>query len=373
MLGPNAPTVPGEAPWRKTVCTRRRLEDIVVEPEWENWETVVLPSAEKKLHICQMQCNLTVFARPRYKSWPETHDSHAPVGPLEGQSVPAKRADDPTEVEMASDHVKRHKSKLGINKEGAIEANSQSNLLVGESQSTWVREVFDLTGQKHRPAFLALSREEQQWLLKLHRNMGHPGVQKLRFVCQQLGCSPEIQKAVSDLRSSTCQEVKRLEIPGLSAVKEPHDFGDVISMDGITWKHAAGNSFHVCHVVDQSTAFQTAVCAPSRTVESAIRALTTGWILWAGPPTQLVLDAGGEFCDDAMREFAQKNGIRLKVSPPEAHWQNSRCERHGGVLQQILTKVDIEDPINTYDKLEQALAFATQTKNQWSRHLEVPP
>ena len=37
MLGLNHPTIPGEAPWRKMVCIRRRFEDVVVEPDWEQW------------------------------------------------------------------------------------------------------------------------------------------------------------------------------------------------------------------------------------------------------------------------------------------------------------------------------------------------
>lgn len=59
--------------------------------------------------------------------------------------------------------------------------------------------------------------------------------------------------------------------------------------------------------------------------------------------------------------------------PPEARWQNSRAERHGGILQEILTKMDVEESIDSYDKLETCLAFATQTKNQWSRHRGYPP
>ena len=63
--------------------------------------------------------------------------------------------------------------------------------------------------------------------------------------------------------------------------------------------------FHFYHMVDQSTAFETAVCAPFK--DSSVshqRQLTTGWILWAGPPSQLVLDAAGKFCDESVGEFA---------------------------------------------------------------------
>ena len=224
------------------------------------------------------------------------------------------------------------------------------------------RHVVDLVSQKHGPNMLALSKEDQSWLMKLHRNTGHAGRQKMEYVCKQLGCSSEIIKAIGDIRCSTCIESRGPEIPRPSAIKTDLDLGDIIAMDGISWRNSQGQMFHFYHMVDHSSSYQVAFCAPSRTAENVIRALTTGWIMWAGAPGQLILDAAGEFCDEKIQAFAQRHGIKLKIIPPEAHWQNSRCERHGGILQDILTKMDLEENIQNYDQLEQALAFATQTK-----------
>ena len=63
MLGPNHPTIPGEAPWRKMVCIRRRFEDVVVEPEWEQWER--LSYRQLRRNCASARCNLTIFARPK--------------------------------------------------------------------------------------------------------------------------------------------------------------------------------------------------------------------------------------------------------------------------------------------------------------------
>ena len=35
--------------------------------------------------------------------------------------------------------------------------------------------------------------------------------------------------------------------------------------------------------------------------------------------------------------------------------------------------MDMEESIDSYEKLTQALAYATHTKNQWSRHRGYPP
>ena len=96
----------------------------------------------------------------------------------------------------------------------------------------------DLASQKHGPLFQQLGAEEQNWLLKLHRNLGHPGAMKLREFCKQLNCPERITKAVSDIRCSTCQETKGPAISRPSAIHEPCDFGDIVSMDGVVWKNS---------------------------------------------------------------------------------------------------------------------------------------
>ena len=87
----------------------------------------------------------------------------------------------------------------------------------------------------------------------------------------------------------------------------------------------------------------------------------------------LVMDSASEFCTEEFQEFAQKHNIKLRIIPPEARWLNARAERHGGILQNILTKMDHEQTIDNYEILEKALGVATTTKNQWSRHRGYPP
>ena len=57
----------------------------------------------------------------------------------------------------------------------------------------------------------------------------------------------------------------------------------------------------------------------------------------------------------------------------DAHWQNSKIERHGGILQVMLNKMDLEQGIDSPQQLQEALSQATSTKNQWSRHQGYPP
>ena len=158
-----------------------------------------------------------------------------------------------------------------------------------------------------------------------------------------------------------------------STIHEHGDFGDVIAMDGITWTNKQGEQYHFYHFVDQSTLYHTAVCSVSRSSHHASQALLQGWLQWAGAPKLLVMDAASEFNSEEFDLFLQRFGIKSRTCATEGHWQNSRVERHGGILQMILNKMDHEEGITSYHQLSIALAQATMTKNQWSRYRGYPP
>lgn len=130
----------------------------------------------------------------------------------------------------------------------------------------------------------ALKTEEQSWLLKLHRNLGHPGALKLQEFCRQLNCPDKILQAIPDIKCSACIENRTPSVARTAAIHEATDFGEVLSMDGVTWTNKVGEQFHFYHFVDQATSYQTAIISPSRTTTSAIQALLRGWFVWAGAP-----------------------------------------------------------------------------------------
>ena len=58
--------------------------------------------------------------------------------------------------------------------------------------------------------------------------------------------------------------------------------------------------------------------------------------------------------------------IKLQVAPPGAHWQLGKVERHGDVLQSMLSKYEAEHPIVSYKDLQTALSYCTAAKNALS-------
>lgn len=349
-IGPGERLEKGIAPLRKMIRIRRIHEDIDIDSEWEPWERLSLRGLRRK--CTPTRVGLTVFAACR----PGVRDSNRPL------IAPSADAPIPTEAFQRSEreHPNREEPR---NKKARTEEFEESH----DTKTENTKETIDLVSQQHGPKFQSLSSSDQQWLLKLHRNMGHPGSIKLGEFCKQLGCPSEIIQAIPDLRCSTCVETRAPSISRPSAIHPTGDFGDVLAMDGITWTNSQGSQFHFYHFVDQTTLYHTAVCAPSRTAENASMCLSQGWIGWAGSPGLLCIDAATELNSEQFQQFLQKHGIKSKTSAPEAHWQNSRIERHGGILQLMLKKMDIEESIDSYEKLTLALHQATMTKNRWSR------
>ena len=325
---------PGIAPIRKMISIRRRHEDIHTDQDWENWERLSYRALRRKCVASRV--GMTIFAG---------------VKTLEG-ALPSADIPNPIQTETSVSHDAPEVSEAPGAKRVCVRDQLESSVTKANPLSPQeFREHVDLVADKHGPNFLKLSTEHRQWLLKIHRNLGHPSSAKLAEFCKQLQCPKEVIQGITDIRCSTCQENTRPDIARPSAIHPEGEFGDIISMDGISWTSKSGEQFHFYHFVDQSTNFQTAVIAPSRTSEQAIRSVTQGWLSWAGPPSMLVTDAATEFMSEEFQQFLQKHNIKSKTIAVDAHWQNSRIERHGGILQEIISKMDCEEPIRDYESL----------------------
>ena len=210
---------------------------------------------------------------------------------------------------------------------------------------------------------------ERSLLVRIHKNLGHPAIQTLSQVLRQKGYPRTMIQALEDFRCSTCLAQQKPKIPRPATLKSETDFADKISCDGVTWTNKDGQSFHFYHYLDLGTNFQVATPAPSRAADQAIEKFTSAWLMWAGPPNEMITDAGTEFTSEAFGQFMQQNGIKLTVIPPDAHWQVGRTERHGDILQAMLSKYELDHPINSYADLQVALAMCTSAKNACSlRH-----
>ena len=330
-VGPSQVMQPGIAPFRRRICIRRRMEDIVVDPEWEQWERLTHRGLRRK--GIPARVSLTIFASLKVPTEPSL------------PSAESKRPGEDMIVLQPEKRTRIHEMADPRQPEAASNPETGNGAPEAELKDENPRNVVDLVGQKHGPKFLQLDKSTQMWLLKLHRNLGHPSAAKLVEACRQLNCSPEILNGLADLKCSTCVENQRPSIPRISSLKTEGDFGDSISMDGITWSNHSGHQYHFYHFLDHHTMYHTAVVSMSRTSTNAIRALNVGWMLWAGPPAILCLDAATEFTSDEFQAFLQRSNIKGKVIATEGHWQNAHIERHGQFFSRSYQKWIPKNPL----------------------------
>ena len=82
------------------------------------------------------------------------------------------------------------------------------------------------------------------------------------------------------------------------------------------------------------------------------------WVNWAGYPQEVYVDPGGEFVSDAWAVRMQEAGIKVHMSAKDSHWQLGRAEIHGSTIKQMLSKMDLEDPIESSVAFQRALRQA---------------
>ena len=93
---------------------------------------------------------------------------------------------------------------------------------------------------RHGPKVLRLEPEERAWLLRVHKNLGHPDVKKLQVFLRECKFSGAIVEAVEELHCPTCHELQKPKIGRPAAIHPVREFGERVAIDGVTWTSAKG-------------------------------------------------------------------------------------------------------------------------------------
>ena len=150
--------------------------------------------------------------------------------------------------------------------------------------------------QRHEQGleFQSLPKWEQNQLLLMHKNLGHPSNERLSKALQANGQRPEIVRAALELKCPVCAASSAPKHQRPSTLKPLLDFNYRIYLDGIQWTNKEGQSFQLYHIVDAGTHFHVACIAPSHTSNDVISLLNQFWFNWAGVPQELKIDSGTE-------------------------------------------------------------------------------
>ena len=334
----------GEAPERITIGIHRHTKE-VFHHDWENWEAY---SGRKLVTKTQpSRLLVTIFGKPR-------------LAENNSASHPTKRGIDEDEnLKETQKRVKRDNQDKEHLEDGIVpETNS-------DKSEDKPREIPRY--QSHGPKFRALKPEKRQWLTKIHANLGHPNISKMKNILQMQGVSPQVLEALTDFRCDTCHELQRPKIACPAATDTVREFNDCIGCDLVTWTNAAGQQHTFMHIIDLATNFQVAAPVFQTDHLSFIDILQRIWVSWAGPPKELVIDGETGLCSEGFKEFCRTHSISTRVVAAYAHWQMGKVERHGEILQSMLRSLDKDQALSTSREFEDGLYQCCGAKNALSR------
>ena len=223
----------------------------------------------------------------------------------------------------------------------------------------------------HGPCFRALTSDEKQQLVKLHKNLGHPDPMVLSAHLRAQGAAEHIIRATQDFVCDACVETQKPHHQRPAKLHPPREFNDVLGIDGFFWKGKGNFQCYVLHVYDEASGFHLAKRLDGRNLDHAIPAFQNLWLTWAGTPQHLYLDPAGEFRADRWLDYLQTLNTSVFVSADA--WQRGRIERHGSILKDMLHRLDTDQRIESIGQFDEILSLCCQAKNALSKNHGYSP
>ena len=351
--------MPGEAPLRRSIGLDRDKLTMFDNQAWECWENRSIRSLCAKSTAARLM--VTIFAKDRDE--PGMSDKHE-----KSQSADSRKR--PGEEIEGNVEKKQHQSNAFPNMEQLLEeprVSVDKSSIGTEVNRRGKPEVL------HGSRFLKLPKDSQNLIRKIHTNLGHPGVKKMRIALETQGVDQAILDALEDFHCSTCHEMQKPRAAKPSHLPDIREFNDCVGCDGVKWTSASGKRFFFYHYIDAATNFHLANHTHRTDAEGAFESLRSTWLQWAGPCKELVIDGDTAVCSEQFSNLAQSMNIRLRVVAAYAHWQLGKTERHGEILQEMLRKYDHEHPIQNSEEFMKALTQCCNAKNALSRHRGYTP
>lgn len=236
-----------------------------------------------------------------------------------------------------------------------IGINYQSLFKIVERPDDGYSEPVEMRGNLPFLVFSSFGFFSDVQLRAMHRNLGHPSLEKQMKVIEDAGLEdlPDgTRKQLKDIidRCRPCQLMKAKPRRFLFSIKDgcTGEFNHVLQID--VAKLPGGN---VLHIICRGTGFQQGLFLSAMTADEAWKTLRRCWInVYAGAPDYIEADAGTNFTSSEFETAANGLGIALKIAPVEAHDRVGQVERSHAVLRTVFKKITLDMPkLSKHDRL----------------------
>ena len=116
---------------------------------------------------------------------------------------------------------------------------------------------------------------------------------------------------------------------------------------------------YILHMIDHATRFSAAAVISSKRKETIVKGVLEYWVRIFGTPKYFLTDNGGEFVNSELIDFSEKFNITLKTTAAESAWSNGLCEKHNGILGDMIDKTTLD----TGCTLDEAVHWSVAAKN----------
>ena len=179
-------------------------------------------------------------------------------------------------------------------------------------------------------------------LMRIHVNLGHPGVKELIRVLKHGRESELAIQEARRMRCDFCAENVQPKPPRPAVSCQVLDFNERLGLDILSLPHWEGftKSVKCLNVVCRGTLFQMIIPLWSRTFAlDMLQAYRGGWQRWARDPKQVVLDPAGENLHDIFLDLLELNSVELEITAAESPWQAGITEANGQAFMTAFTKM----------------------------------
>ena len=265
MAPPNH-LVPEAAPYRRTLMIMRPSGEIKYEKEWERWDVLSRRQLVRPAHPCRI--NITVFARDRTdRGWRVENSGDTTSSDRQPSAEPQSQQSSSSTVPAPQDGETR-----------PSDTTIPETDHLTQPANTPESEPMEIRRQDQGDSFKSLPKWEQNQLLQMHRNLGHPSNERFAKALQENGQRPEMVRAAQELKCSVCAAQSAPKHRRPAHLKPVLDFNYRIYLDGIKWTNKDGESFQFYHIVDAGTLFHVAFVAPAHTSQDVINLLHQHWM-----------------------------------------------------------------------------------------------
>ena len=194
---------------------------------------------------------------------------------------------------------------------------------------------------------------------KLHRQLGHPGRDRLVVAVRDAELGEELVKVAKAYKCDVCQNFTNKKTAKPASLPQASSFNELLEMDvfHIKWND---EKRRILAIIDIYSRYEMNAVVASETEKEELGILDQ-WINAFGCPSKIRADASGAHMSEQFLQYMDDRGIKLVLVPKEAHHRMGTVERLHAVRRLQLLKMKQED---ANIQLETAVPVACSLRNQ---------